>query len=596
MPGSLVIPEEGILDLVQDSVLIYQPTAGADTAPAFVCTYLNASAKRTLADVPGCQLGSTLHQSAAAAPVIHRAFYEAALEVQQAGVPLERHFSTDAQDVAFTTALLGDAIAITARLTPHDAHHYAEIYHHTPVMMHSIDRQGKLVQVSDYWLDVMGYTRDEVLGRPSVDFLTEPSREHARAVLKDFYATGRCTDVSYQFIRKDGSVIDILLSAIAIYDADHEIERSLAVLVDVSQRISAQQELAQSEARNRALIEALPDLIFVFDADGVYLDCFPPSEEALAFPRDLFIGKSVVEVLPEPLGKASLQAIQTTLRTGETQVMEYPLPNQEGDVQHFEARLVKQDSHTVIAISREITERVAARKQLEAYANDLELSNEALERFAYVSSHDLQEPLRTIHSFTDLFVQRYGDQIDERGQEYLGFVTDGTRRMRALIDDLLAYSRLRGVQLTVTDVDLNGVLDEVQHALHAAIDERKALITTDVLPTLRADAGQIELLLQNLISNALKFQQPGQQPVIHVAAQRDGGYWAISVQDNGIGIKPDYFEQIFEMFKRLHTREDYAGTGIGLAICLRIARRHGGTLRVASAPGEGSTFTFTIPA
>ncbi|MEM1096944.1 MAG: PAS domain S-box protein [Bacteroidota bacterium] len=564
-------------------------------SPSFVCTYTNASAKRMLAHVRGCQTGSILQAGDHPTPVIERAFYDAVAEVQRTGSAVERHFSHDAHDVAFTAAPLGSQIAITARLTPRDAHHYAEIYHRTPVMMHSIDRQGRLVQVSDYWLEVMGYTRNEVLGRRSTEFLTEPSKEYAQIVLKEFYATGRCTEIPYQFVRKDGSAIDILLSAIAIYDANDEIERSLAVLVDVSQRISTQQKLALSEARNRALIEALPDLIFVFDGDGVYLDCFPPSEDALAFPRDVFIGKSVVEVLPDPLGTASLKAIQNTLKTGETQTMEYPLPNQAGELQHFEARLVKQDSQTVIAISREITDRVMARQQLEAYASDLEQSNAALERFAYVSSHDLQEPLRTIHSFTDLFVRRYGDQIDERGQEYLGFVTDGTRRMRALIDDLLAYSRIRGAQLTITNVDLNAALAEVQQTLHASISEHNAQLTADPLPTVRADAGQIMLLLQNLLSNALKFQPAAQQPIIHVGAQQEGDYWAISIADNGIGIKPSYFERIFEVFKRLHTREDYTGTGIGLSICLRIAQRHGGTLRVTSAPGEGSTFTFTLP-
>ncbi|GAB5520462.1 MAG: hypothetical protein RhofKO_27130 [Rhodothermales bacterium] len=597
MPGRPVVPE-GILDFVQDSVLIYH-SSEAPGPEGFnaSCTYLNPSAERALGHIPGCQVGSSLRPPDATATVLQRAFYDVIVDALRGGEPIKRQFYDGHQHLGLTAIPFAQQVALTVQLAQQDTERYADVYHRTPVMLHSIDREGRLVQVSDHWLAQMGYTREEVLGRRSTDFLTEASKVYAREVaLPEFFSTGRCTDVPYQLIRKDGSEMDVLLSAIALYDSNGEINQSLAVLVDVTQQVWAKRQLAVTEAQNRALVKALPDLIFVFDGEGIYQDYFAPSDADLLLSPDDFLGKSVAKVLPEPLGRASLEAIQTVFRTGEPQLLEYPLPSPGGPDRYFEARIVRQDSRTVLAISREITERMEARHRLEQYAKDLEQSNRALERFAYVSSHDLQEPLRTIHSFTDLFIRRYGHDLDDRGREYLNFVTEGTRQMRALIDDLLAFSRVRGARLTVAEVDLNTVVAAVQQTLRAAIDEHEAHIVVAPLPTIQADEGQIRLLVQNLLSNALKFQPLGNRPHIHLSAERKDDTWAISIRDNGIGIEPAYLDQIFDAFKRLHNREIYSGTGVGLAICQRIVERHGGTLRVESAPSSGSTFTFTLPA
>ena len=224
---------------------------------------------------------------------------------------------------------------------------------------------------------------------------------------------------------------------------------------------------------------------------------------------------------------------------------------------------------------------------------ELKRSNDELEQFAYIASHDLQEPLRTVARFTQLLERRYGDQLDDDAREFMAYSVGGAKRMQDLLDDLLRYSRIdsRGTQFT--PVDLAQTMQHVQAALADQIQERGAEITVGALPTVLGDARQLEQVLQNLVSNAMKFCEA--QPVVRVEAERTGKVWSIHVRDNGIGIAPEHHDRIFTVFQRLHGREAYAGTGIGLAICKKVVERHGGTIRVRSeGDGLGSTFTFTL--
>jgi PAS domain S-box-containing protein len=235
---------------------------------------------------------------------------------------------------------------------------------------------------------------------------------------------------------------------------------------------------------------------------------------------------------------------------------------------------------------------ISARKQAE---EELRRSNEELERFAYVASHDLQEPLRTVASYVQLLSRRYRDRLDDDAADFIDFAVGGVRRMQHLIEDLLAFSRVgtRGAPLVSTD--MGTVFESTLASLHAALEESGATVTADPLPQVMADAGQLAQLLTNLIGNALKFRG-ADSPRAHVGAARHGRMWTISVQDNGIGIAPEYFERIFVIFQRLHSREEYAGTGVGLAICKKIVERHGGRIWVESAPGQGARFSFTLQA
>ena len=245
----------------------------------------------------------------------------------------------------------------------------------------------------------------------------------------------------------------------------------------------------------------------------------------------------------------------------------------------------------------EFRDRTAEKKteqDLVAKTADLVRSNRDLEQFAYVASHDLQEPLRMVTSYTQLLSRRYKGQLSSEADEFIGFAVDGAVRMQALINALLAYSRVdsRGRPLAVCD--LNAVLDHALDNLKLALEESEASIVRGELPRVMGDPIQLMQLLQNLVGNAVKFRAKDRPPVVTVAAERAGDLWRIRVSDNGIGIDPQYFDRIFVIFQRLHTKEEYPGTGIGLAMCKRIVERHGGTIEVASAPGNGSTFTFTL--
>jgi signal transduction histidine kinase len=227
---------------------------------------------------------------------------------------------------------------------------------------------------------------------------------------------------------------------------------------------------------------------------------------------------------------------------------------------------------------------------------ELQRSNAELEQFAYVASHDLSAPLRAVAGFSQLLAVRYRGRLDSSADEFITHMQEGVDRMQRIIDDLLAYSRVERTTLAAEDVELEGVVDEVVRVLEPEIAERGATVTNDPLPNVCGDRGQIAQLLQNLIANGLKFTAEGVSPRVHVSAEAHGGRWRIQVRDNGIGIAPDHAARVFEMFHRLHSADEYPGTGIGLAICKKIVERHGGEIAIASAPEGGSVVTFDLPA
>lgn len=256
------------------------------------------------------------------------------------------------------------------------------------------------------------------------------------------------------------------------------------------------------------------------------------------------------------------------------------------------ARLYGQLQHSHADLERRVEERT---RQLELQAAELRRSNAELEQFAYVASHDLQAPIRAVTSFAGLVSRKYAAQLDERGQAYLRQIVENGEHMKRLVDDLLAFSRLhtqqRAPEATASSAVVRAVLDRLRPELEAL----DAHVTLGPLPTVLADAPQLDQLFQNLLSNALKYRREGVPPQVSITAEREGSGWRFAISDNGIGIEPQYFDRIFVIFQRLHGREQYEGTGIGLAVCKKIVERHGGRLWVESAPGQGSTFFFTLP-
>lgn len=244
------------------------------------------------------------------------------------------------------------------------------------------------------------------------------------------------------------------------------------------------------------------------------------------------------------------------------------------------------------AMRRRIVDELASVGESNA---NLERSNLELEQFAYVASHDLQEPLRKVVSFSQLLQRRYGGQFDERADQYLDFAVDGARRMQLLINDLLAFSRVGRVDAVSVEVDLDTALDQALRALNTAIEETGARIEREPLPTVDGTPVLLSLVLQNLVGNAVKFRRPDVPPVVRITAEETGAVHEITVADNGIGIEPEYAERVFVIFQRLHGREQYEGTGIGLAMCRKIVEHHGGEIAVVATEGAGTTIRFSLP-
>lgn len=256
-----------------------------------------------------------------------------------------------------------------------------------------------------------------------------------------------------------------------------------------------------------------------------------------------------------------------------------------GDVDSMRRRLVE-----------ELQFSEASRTLLDEQAADLKRSNTELEQFAYVASHDLQEPLRKVSSFTQLLQRRYGGQLDERADQYIAFAVDGANRMQVLINDLLAFSRVGRVHNEHRTVDLEEVLDKTLDALSVTLEESGAEVTHDPLPTVVGDSTQLGMLWQNLLSNAVKFRSPDRPPRVRISAELLGDTWEFAVTDNGIGIAPEYREKVFVLFQRLHTKDAYPGTGIGLAMCKKVVEFHGGTIGIDPGHTAGTRVVFTLPA
>jgi len=295
--------------------------------------------------------------------------------------------------------------------------------------------------------------------------------------------------------------------------------------------------------------------------------------------RQVAMGRSVKRAYGFPvIAKGRLIAVMEFLATG----TEQPDPELLAVMSHVGAQL------------GQLMERKRAEQELAQRAEELARSNQELEMFAYVASHDLQEPLRMIASYTQLLARRYKGKLDADADEFIGFAVDGANRMQQLIQDLLAYSRVTTRGKSFELVESQKACDDALANLRCSIEDCNAVVQVENLPPVLGDATQLSQLFQNLIGNALKYRNGG-KPEVHVTVRPEPNEWVFSVRDNGIGIEPQYFERIFQMFQRLHSRKEYSGTGIGLTVCKKIVERHGGRIWVESKPGAGSTFLFTMP-
>jgi PAS domain S-box-containing protein len=375
----------------------------------------------------------------------------------------------------------------------------------------------------------------------------------------------------------------------------------VSTIGDITKQRNAELALSASEALYRQTFELATAGIAHIDLSGRFVSVNRRLCEILGYTEKELIGRAVKEVShPEDRDLADSQRMR--VRSGDRPSV------------RFEKRYIRKGGQIVwvdlavalardaqghpqyeIALFDDITARKAAEAALRGAHEELKRSNAELEQFAYVASHDLQEPLRMVSSYTQLLMRRYGDKLDGDAREFTAFIVDGATRMKQLIEDLLAYSRVGTRDKNFKPVEAESSLKRALTNLRAAIQDSGATVTQDRLPSIPCDEVQLAQLFQNLIGNALKFRKPDAAPAVHVGAAERGAEWEFTVRDNGIGIEPQYFERIFMVFQRLHDKGEYPGTGIGLAIVKKVVERHGGRIWVQSQLGAGTTFHFTMP-
>ncbi|WP_440771141.1 PAS domain-containing protein [Natronorubrum sp. DTA28] len=432
-------------------------------------------------------------------------------------------------------------------------------------------------------------------------------RERVDEAVEEAIETCGTYEAEYRVRNADGDLRWVVSRGHVECNAEGDPETFLGAVTDITDRKRVEQSLQDHKDQFETLFEVLPVGVEVADADGRLLEVNetaieiwgegPPETDAI---EDYSRHSGRWADTGEPVADDEWAMVRVLEGEALTEPHVYELEGGNGDKRIVLAHgmPVRDETGAVrrgVVTLTDVTERREYQRQLEETVSKLEASNERLEQFAYAASHDLQEPLRMVSSYLQLLENRYGDDFDSDAEEFLEFAVDGADRMRAMIEGLLAYSRVETRGDPFESVELDSVVAAAREQLRLQIEEERAEIAVESLPRVRGDAGQLRQVFQNLLSNALTYSGD-EPPRVRVSAERAGAEWIVSVHDEGIGIEPDEQNRIFEVFERLHARDEYRGTGIGLALCQRIVERHDGKIRVDSEPGEGSTFSVVLPA
>src|SRR6185369_2703585 len=463
-----------------------------------------------------------------------------------------------------------------------------------------IDRNSmRYVDVNKTFCEMVGYKREELLGMTPMELFSADRATLERdydALIAGDYGSASVVEGSYR--RKDGSVVPIEARRRALETEAGWIIVSTAT--DITQRKRAEDALRESEERFRRSFELAGSGVALIGLDRRFLRVNRRLCEILGYTETELLGRTGRQI-SHPDDLDVINEMRPRLHAGELEAIRVEKRYLRKDGTPIWVALTMTVERTPagaaqyeIAIYDDIDSRKQAEAALKTAHDELTRSNAELEQFAYVASHDLQEPLRMVASYTQLLGKRYADKLEGDAKEFMAFIVDGAGRMKQLIEDLLAYSRVGTRGKDFKPVKLDAVVERAKVNLRGALEDSGGTFTHDPLPEVMGDESQLVQLVQNLAGNALKFRGEA-KPAVHVSFTDKENEYAIVVADNGIGIDPQYFERIFMVFQRLHDKGQYPGTGIGLAICKKVVDRHGGHLWVESAPGKGSCFKFSLP-
>lgn len=467
---------------------------------------------------------------------------------------------------------------------------------------------GSVVEVNDTMLSMFHVSRDTFRNYTIHDYSAPP------------HMNNNSVEEVISKLKEDGKILFNWKARRPTEDTIFDVEVSLreyswygkaaivAVVRDTTERKQAEKALQQSEQRLRAIINSVPSLIFVKNTNGKFLTANKAVTDCLNMPQGELNGKSLEDIY---IKNKDIREILKNVDLGHNNglIVTKRYLHDNGNIRWLQIINTKCPESifgepAIVGIAVDITERKQAEEELQKHKDNLEemidertkelaRSNTELEQFAYIASHDLQEPLRMVTSYMHLLEKRYKQSLDDDAQDFINFAVDGAKRMQILIQDLLRYSRVTSTKNKLEPTSCQTVLKNALYNLEVAIKDTGAKITYTDLPVVMGDSTLLIQLFQNLIGNAIKFHGE-RTPEIHISTEKQKNLWKILIKDNGIGIKEEYFKRIFQIFQRLHGRNQYEGTGIGLAVCKKIIEQHNGTIDIKSEPNKGTIFSFTL--